>query len=247
MAHPFPAGAVITYPYLWRWQSEEGRLDAPKDRPTCLAITIPDPRQGLTHLVLLAISGTAPSEGQTALEIPVLELRRAGLSTLKRGWITSGELQRWVDRGVRGITSNPSIFAKAIEGARDYDDQFGALIHEGQSVEDSYWRMVVDDIQEALRILRPVYDESGGTDGFVSVEVSPALARDTAATIDEARKLWSRIDQPIPKVSPIGVKRSRSASTEVSPATWLKTTRMKKRSVSMSSNCWASRMLQPAS
>src|SRR5579885_1023792 len=118
------------------------------------------------------------------------------LDNLKRGWITSGELQRWVDRGIRGITSNPSIFAKAIEGARDYDDQFGELIHEGQSVEDSYWRMVVDDIQEALRILRPVYDKSGGTDGFVSVEVSPALARDTSATIDEARKLWSRIDQP---------------------------------------------------
>ena len=118
------------------------------------------------------------------------------LDNLKRGWITSGELQRWVDQGVRGITSNPSIFAKAIEGAHDYDDQFKSLVTAGASVEDSYWRMVVDDIEEALRILRPCYDDSDGRDGFVSVEVSPARARETQLTIDEARELWRRIDEP---------------------------------------------------
>jgi transaldolase len=118
------------------------------------------------------------------------------LDNLKRGWITSGELARWVERGVRGITSNPSIFAKAIEGAHDYDDQFRTLVTEGQSIEDSYWRMVVDDIGEALRLLRPVFDSSKGGDGFVSVEVSPALALDTMRTIDEAHELWNRIDQP---------------------------------------------------
>ncbi|MEY2570582.1 MAG: transaldolase, partial [Acidimicrobiaceae bacterium] len=118
------------------------------------------------------------------------------LDNLKRGWITSGELSRWVDRGIRGITSNPSIFAKAIEGAHDYDDQFRTLVTEGQSVEDSYWRMVVDDISEALRLLRPVFDSSKGGDGFVSVEVSPALALDTMRTIDEAHELWNRIAQP---------------------------------------------------
>ena len=118
------------------------------------------------------------------------------LDNLRRGWITSGELSRWVERGVRGITSNPSIFAKAIEGAHDYDDQFRSLVAGGTTIEDSYWNMVTDDIAEALRILRPVFDESGGRDGFVSVEVSPALARDTNATIDEARKLWEQIDKP---------------------------------------------------
>jgi transaldolase len=118
------------------------------------------------------------------------------LDNLRRGWITSGELSRWVDRGVRGITSNPSIFAKAIAGAHDYDDQFRTLVTGGTTVEDSYWDMVTDDIGEALRILRPVYDDSHGGDGFVSVEVSPALARNTTATIEEAHKLWDRIDQP---------------------------------------------------
>ena len=98
------------------------------------------------------------------------------LDNLRRGWITSGELSRWVDRGVRGITSNPSIFAKAIAGAHDYDDQFRTLVTGGSTVEDSYWDMVTDDIGEALRILRPIYDESHGGDGFVSVEVDPDLA-----------------------------------------------------------------------
>jgi transaldolase len=118
------------------------------------------------------------------------------LDNLKRGWITGGELQRWVDRGVRGITSNPSIFAKAIEGAHEYDDQFRSLVTGGATIEDSYWKMVVDDIEDALRILRPVYDESDGTDGFVSIEVSPALARNTTQTTKEAVALWERIDEP---------------------------------------------------
>ena len=118
------------------------------------------------------------------------------LDNLRRGWITSGELSRWVERGVRGITSNPSIFAKAIEGAHDYDDQFKTLVEVGKTIEDSYWNMVTDDIEEALRILRSVYDDSDGGDGFVSVEVSPAVARDTTATIDEAHKLWDQIDEP---------------------------------------------------
>jgi transaldolase len=118
------------------------------------------------------------------------------LDNLRRGYITSGELQRWVDRGVRGITSNPTIFAKAIEGAKDYDAQFRSLVEEGTSVDDAYWSMVIDDIGEAMRIMRPVYDESRGEDGFVSIEVAPDLARDTAGTIASARQLHERINQP---------------------------------------------------
>src|SRR4029077_8260672 len=100
------------------------------------------------------------------------------LDNLKRGYITSGELQRWVDRGVRGITSNPTIFAKAIEGAQDYDEQFRALVQERKPIEDAYWDLVIDDIMHALQIMRPVHDESGGEDGFVSIEVAPDMARD---------------------------------------------------------------------
>jgi transaldolase len=118
------------------------------------------------------------------------------LDNLKRGWITSGELERWVERGVRGITSNPSIFQKAIEGSDAYDEQYRALIAAGRSVEDSYWDLVTHDIRQALRILRPVYDDSAGVDGFVSVEVDPGLARDTEGTIEAARHLHTTIAEP---------------------------------------------------
>jgi len=118
------------------------------------------------------------------------------LDNLKRGWITSGELEQWVQGGVRGLTSNPTIFQKAIADSPDYDEQFGDLIGSGTSVEESYWALVGHDIEEALRILRPVHDESGGIDGRVSVEVAPSLANDTAATEAAARGLWQTIDEP---------------------------------------------------
>jgi transaldolase len=118
------------------------------------------------------------------------------LDNLKRGWITSGELAAWVDRGVRGITSNPTIFQKAIEAGDAYDEQFGDLIGGGESVEASYWDLVTTDIRQALGILRPVYDESDGVDGYVSVEVDPGLARDTEGTTTAARELHTAIDEP---------------------------------------------------
>ena len=118
------------------------------------------------------------------------------LDNLRRGWITSGELQAWVDRGVRGITSNPSIFQKAMTGTDAYDDQLRGLVDGGATIEDSYWALVVRDILDALDILRPVYDESAGVDGYVSVEVDPALAPDTNGTMAAARALNQRIDRP---------------------------------------------------
>jgi transaldolase len=118
------------------------------------------------------------------------------LDNLKRGWITSGELKHWTERGVRGITSNPTIFAKAIEGSADYDDQFRKLVKERHTVEESYWELVKQDIEDALSILRPIADGSNGGDGFVSVEVAPQLARDTQGTIEAARQLWQQIDEP---------------------------------------------------
>src|SRR5262245_32737814 len=118
------------------------------------------------------------------------------LDNLKRAYLTSGELRRWVERGVRGITSNPTIFQKAIEGAHDYDDEFRSLIREGATITDSYWRLVIHDIKAALAILRPVYDSSDGEDGFVSVEVSPGAAYDTDTSIGEARRLHELIAEP---------------------------------------------------
>jgi transaldolase len=118
------------------------------------------------------------------------------LDNLKRGWITSGELERRVRDGVRGITSNPSIFQKAIEGNDDYDDQLRSLTSAHSSIDDTYWDLVISDIRDGLRILRPVYDASDGLDGYVSVEVAPSLAGDTNATIAMARHLHEVIDAP---------------------------------------------------
>jgi len=91
MTDRFPNGSIVTYPYLWRWQENEGREHSEKDRPVCVAITMADARQNITHPVILPISGTPPFRGQATLEIPPLEIRRAGLSMFKRGWITVGE------------------------------------------------------------------------------------------------------------------------------------------------------------
>jgi transaldolase len=118
------------------------------------------------------------------------------LDNIKRGWITSGQLERWVERGVRGITSNPTILQKAIADSADYDEQFSALASSGASVEDSYWEMVKADIEDALRILRPVHDASTGLDGYVSIEVAPEHARDTEGTYNQAKELWEAIDEP---------------------------------------------------
>jgi transaldolase len=118
------------------------------------------------------------------------------LDNLKRGYITSGELTRLIDEGIRGITSNPTIFQKAIAGQAEYDDQFRSLVEHHESVDDAYWDLVIDDVTHALDLLRPLYDESAGGDGFVSIEVSPTLAMDTEGTMASARQLDDRITQP---------------------------------------------------
>jgi transaldolase len=117
------------------------------------------------------------------------------LDNLRRDWLQDGTLEGLVEQGIRGVTSNPTIFAKAIAGQDTYDEEFGQLIRT-KSVEDAYWDLVVDDINAALGILRATYDASGGGDGFVSVEVAPSLAHDTQGTVTAARNLHRRIDQP---------------------------------------------------
>ena len=100
------------------------------------------------------------------------------LDNLRRDWLEGGQLAELLALGVRGITSNPTIFANAISGQDTYDDQFRSLMKD-HTVESAYWEMAITDIDNALAMLRPLYDESDGEDGYVSLEVSPALAHDT--------------------------------------------------------------------
>ena len=118
------------------------------------------------------------------------------LDNLRRDWIRDGELARWVERGIRGVTSNPSIFEKAMTGQAVYDDQFRSLVAAGRSVEECYWEMVVTDISEALGVLRPVFDESDGATSTDTNPSMPSLARDTAGTLAAARHLHELIDAP---------------------------------------------------
>ncbi len=117
------------------------------------------------------------------------------LDNLKRGYITSGQLADLVGRGIRGLTSNPTIFQKAIQGSADYDEQLRELARDHGPAIDDYWSMVLRDIRGALDVFRPVYDDSDGADGYVSVEVAPDLAHDSDGTERAARDLHERINR----------------------------------------------------
>lgn len=118
------------------------------------------------------------------------------LDNLQRGYLTSGNLASLVERGVRGLTSNPTIFQKAIQGSSDYDEQFRSEIQKGSSAREAYWELVLQDIHGALDVFANLYSKSNGSDGFVSVEVDPSLAHDTAGTLSAARLLHERISRP---------------------------------------------------
>jgi transaldolase len=128
----------------------------------------------------------------------LLEIWKHGQSiwmdNLTRGLIQSGELKRMVEQdGIRGITSNPSIFEKAIANNAIYDADIEAGIRAKKTVEEIYESLIFEDIRNACDILRPVYDESDGLDGYVSIEVRPTIADDTTATIGEARRYYQQI------------------------------------------------------
>jgi transaldolase len=121
------------------------------------------------------------------------------LDFIERDLLTGGGLARYVaDDGVRGVTSNPSIFQKAIEGGGPYDEAVAGLLgnNPGMTTVALYEALAIADIQSATDILRPVWDETKGGDGYVSLEVSPHLARDTGGTIAEARRLWQAVERP---------------------------------------------------
>jgi transaldolase len=132
---------------------------------------------------------------------PLLALESLGQSIwmdyISRGTISSGQLRQWVEGdGVSGVTSNPSIFAKAITESDDYDETIRDLILKGMNSEEIFRRLSVQDIQSVADILLPTYLRTNGRDGFVSIEVSPKLAYDTKGTIAEARELWALINRP---------------------------------------------------
>ncbi|MFQ5743740.1 MAG: bifunctional transaldolase/phosoglucose isomerase [Acidobacteriota bacterium] len=131
---------------------------------------------------------------------PLLQLQEQGQSVwvdyLRRRFITSGELERLIgEDGVRGETSNPSIFAKAISGSNDYDEALASMVGEGMGIEEVYETLAVEDIRMAAERFLPVYEATDGVDGFVSIEVSPHLAHDAEGTVEECHRLLSRIDR----------------------------------------------------
>jgi transaldolase len=131
---------------------------------------------------------------------PLIELTRLGQSVwndnIERKLITSGELKRLIDEdGLSGVTSNPAIFEKAIAGSDLYADQLRDTAEIGKNAQEIYEALAIQDIQMAADVLASVYDKTGGTDGFVSLECSPLLASDTQATIEETRRLWRLVDR----------------------------------------------------
>ncbi|HET8626622.1 MAG TPA: transaldolase [Thermomicrobiales bacterium] len=131
----------------------------------------------------------------------LLALAKVGQSVwldfITRELVRKGKLQWMIDEdGLRGMTSNPTIFQKAIAGSDDYDDQLAQLAQQGKNAEQIFEGLAVTDIQEACDHFRPLYDRTNGEDGFVSIEVGPSLAHDTAGTIAEARRLWKKVNRP---------------------------------------------------
>src|SRR5579864_3272173 len=115
---------------------------------------------------------------------------------LRRSFITSGELKGLIDEGLSGITSNPTIFEKAIAGSTDYDTSLKRLIAENKTIREIYDALMIEDISNAADLFRPVYDSLDGRDGFVSIEVDPKLANDSQGMIDEAREFFKTLDRP---------------------------------------------------
>jgi transaldolase len=134
-------------------------------------------------------------------ENPLVKLGAFGQSVwldyIRRQMIKSGELKKFIDDdGLKGVTSNPSIFQKAIAGSTDYDEAIRSLVQAGKSVQQIYETLTVEDVGRAADVFRPLYDQVDGKDGFVSLEVNPHLAHDTDGTIAEARHLWQALSRP---------------------------------------------------
>ncbi len=116
---------------------------------------------------------------------------------IQRSLLDDGTLAGMIAREeIRGVTSNPTIFMNAITKTGDYDAELLPLLAAGHSATDAFWQLAVADIRAAADLFRPLYEATGGGDGYVSLEVNPTLAEDTAATLAEARALWRRVNRP---------------------------------------------------
>ena len=145
------------------------------------------------------LKDTSSAEGGSLMSNPLLEIQKHGQSAwldyIHRDDLANGDLQRRIDEeGILGVTSNPSIFQKAIGDSDTYDDDILTMLD--LEAQDIYESLAIEDIQNATDLFRPIYDRSEGGDGYVSLEVSPLLARDTQGTIDEARRLFNTVDRP---------------------------------------------------
>src|SRR5712664_4199556 len=131
---------------------------------------------------------------------PINELKSLGqslwLDNIRRQLITSGELARLRDEGLSGVTSNPTIFEKAVSGSNDYDEAMVQLVRTGHKPEEILWELMVEDVSAAADVFRPIYDKTKGKDGFVSIEVSPTVATSTRRTIAFAEDLHDRCRRP---------------------------------------------------
>ncbi len=116
---------------------------------------------------------------------------------IRRNELTSGHLKELIDNdGVSGVTSNPTIFEKAIAGSNDYDGEIRKLVEAGDSTPEIFEALETEDIRTAADLFRPLYDKTEGRNGFVSIEVAPTLARNTKGTIEEAHRLWKEVNRP---------------------------------------------------
>src|SRR5262245_21189230 len=130
----------------------------------------------------------------------LIELQSYGqsvwLDNISKEILDSGGLRKLIeDDGLRGVTSNPTIFEKAINGSQDYDATLRKLAQAGHNVDEIYEALVIDDIQRATDLFRPLFRATNGLDGYVSLEVSPTLANETQRTLEEARRLWAKVDR----------------------------------------------------
>jgi len=118
------------------------------------------------------------------------------LDNLSRPLLLSGQLTHYAEQGVRGVTTNPTILQKALSGTEAYDEQARTLAEAGRDPLSTFWQLAIEDVRGALQVFRPLYEATAGRDGFVSIEVAPDLADDTAGTERAARELHARIDEP---------------------------------------------------
>jgi len=133
---------------------------------------------------------------------------------IRRSMFASGELRKMIANGLRGMTSNPTIFEKAIDSGSDYDDQLRSLIGKESDPNKLFEALAIQDIRNALDEFRPLYDQTKGGDGFVSLEVSPLLAQDTQGTIAAAKRLWKEVDRPNVMIKIPGTPEGGPAITE---------------------------------